>query len=188
MISLSPENNSLEELNLADNADLDKDFTLECDSTAKGSMESLPSKLNISDSSPKECALKEDDGALQKYCTVNTDCNQLEVADSEDDQIRVEPVVSGFDDSCTSSCRMNPLLSNCQFTQSLSNAIGIAKQLKLLDLSGNGFSTQTAESLYSAWSSSSRAGLAERHIKEQIFHLSVQGVKCCGLKPCCRRD
>ncbi|GFY91242.1 tetratricopeptide repeat (TPR)-containing protein [Actinidia rufa] len=45
-----------------------------------------------------------------------------------------------------------------------------------------------SEMLYASWSSTSRAGLAQRHIHDKTFHLSVQGRKCCGVKPCCRRD
>ncbi|GFY87555.1 hypothetical protein Acr_05g0011940 [Actinidia rufa] len=50
------------------------------------------------------------------------------------------------------------------------------------------FSVETAEMLYASWSSTSRAGLAQRHIHDKTFHFSVQGSKCCGVKPCCRRD
>ncbi|KAK9272896.1 hypothetical protein L1049_003275 [Liquidambar formosana] len=188
IIQALEENDSLEELNLAENAHLDKRYALQYDLAAKSSLQSFPSNLNVSESSPKKCAPKEVDGAQERLCSVNTECNQLEVADSEDDLIRVEPAVSGFDDSCTSSCQRNPSFPECQYIQELSTAIGNAKQLKLLDLSNNGFSTQIAETFYTAWSLSSRAALAQRHIKEQTIHLLVQGIKCCGVKPCCRRD
>uniref|UniRef100_A0A5B6ZRH6 Protein TONSOKU n=1 Tax=Davidia involucrata TaxID=16924 RepID=A0A5B6ZRH6_DAVIN len=183
------ENTSIEELYLAENADLDKDHTLQNElKTLKGSSNSPQKKLNSSESSLKMSLPKDVEAAQQGLCAVNTDCNQLEVADSEDELIGVEPAISGFDGSCTSSCQRTPSNFECQFIQELSTAIGMAKQLQLLDLSNNGFSTQVAETLYTAWSSSSRAGLAQRHIHEQTIHLSVQRKKCCGLKPCCRRD
>ncbi|TXG57458.1 hypothetical protein EZV62_015287 [Acer yangbiense] len=112
LVQALTENDTLEELNLADNADLDKQ--------------------GIS---------KEADTDEHDLCPMNTDCNQLEVADSEDDKIRVEAAASGFDNSCTSLCQKNSSFE-CQFIQELSTAIGRAKHLQLLDLSNNGFSTQ----------------------------------------------
>lgn len=144
--------------------------------------ENLQPALKTSD-----CVSKEVDTDQQGLCAMNTDCNDLEVADSEDDKIRVENAASGFDNSCTSSCQKNSSFE-CQFIQELSSAIGMAKPLQLLDLSNNGFSTQAVKTLYCAWSSRSGAGPAWKHIKEQIIHFSVEGNKCCRVKPCCRKN
>ncbi|RVW85363.1 Protein TONSOKU [Vitis vinifera] len=159
IIQALSENDSLEELNVAGNADLDR----HCVRT-KGS-----------------CCCS------RGSCIMNTDYNQLEVADSEDDPITAEPAASN-DDNCTNSCKRMLQFSESEFIQGLSTAIGMAKKLQLLDLSNNGFSTQDTETIYTAWSLGSRSGLAQRHIKEQTVHLLVRGQKCCGVKPCCKRD
>lgn len=161
---------SLEELNLSANVDFDKHHTPVYDSTVAESPKSAQTNKDISKSSFK------------------TDCDQLEAADSEDDQNRIKPAVSGPSDSCMSSCHRNAYNQEIELVQDLSTAIGLAKHLKLLDLSMNGFSLETAAMLYAAWSKSSRAGLAQRHIQDKIVHLSVLGRKCCGVKSCCRRD
>lgn len=166
---------------------MDKQLALQHDLTTNLSSEFLPPKLNTSDFSDKECLSKEADTNQQDVCPMNNECNQLEVADSEDDQIRAENAASAFDDSCTSSCQKNSSFE-CQFIQELSIAISMAKQLQLLDLSKNGFSTQAVKTLYSAWSSRSGASLSWKHIKEQTIHFSVEANKCCRVKPCCRRN
>ena len=181
------ENDSLEELNVAGNADLDRHCTSQNNLKALESSETLPQILNISVSSPKVCVLKEVAAAQEGSCIMNTDYNQLEVADSEDDPITAEPAASN-DDNCTNSCKRMLQFSESEFIQGLSTAIGMAKKLQLLDLSNNGFSTQDTETIYTAWSLGSRSGLAQRHIKEQTVHLLVRGQKCCGVKPCCKRD
>ncbi|EOX92458.1 Tetratricopeptide repeat (TPR)-containing-like protein [Theobroma cacao] len=56
-------------------------------------------------------------------------CSKLEVADSEDDEIRVGTVASEFDDSCASSCQRNSSMEG-QFIQELSTAIGMVKQVQ----------------------------------------------------------
>lgn len=117
-------------------------------------------------------------------CNANTNLDGLEVADSEDDEVKA--AASGLDDNHTRPCQRNSSSSGCQFIQGLSTAIDMAKNLRLLDLSNNGFSTQDADILYSSWSRS-RFGSAQRHIKDQIIHLFVEGIKCC-VKPCCRKD
>ncbi|KAL9462342.1 hypothetical protein AB3S75_000365 [Citrus x aurantiifolia] len=179
LIKALSDNDTLEELNLADNAS--KELTLQQNLSSVNS-ENLQPALKTSD-----CVSKEVDTDQQGLCAMNTDCNDLEVADSEDDKIRVENAASGFDNSCTSSCQKNSSFE-CQFIQELSSAIGMAKPLQLLDLSNNGFSTQAVKTLYSAWSSRSGAGPAWKHIKEQIIHFSVEGNKCCRVKPCCRKN
>jgi hypothetical protein len=130
-------------------------------------------------------AAKEVDAAQQGLCPVNTDYNQLEVADSEDDPIRAEAAASGIDDSCASSCQKNALSPECQFIQELSTAVHMAEKLSFLDLSNNGFSAQIAETLYTAWSSL-RGGSAERHIEDKTIHLFLKGNKCCSVKSCCK--
>ncbi|KAJ6419255.1 hypothetical protein OIU84_029382 [Salix udensis] len=172
MIQALGENDYLEELHLADNADLEKTYMLQYES-AKGSSDILQPHLI--------------EPAQQDVCVMNTECNQLEVADSEDGPIREEAAPSDFDDSCTSSCQKNSLLE-CQFIQELSTAISMAKQLQFMELSNNGFTTQVAEALYAAWSSRLENGSAWRHIEDQTIHFSMETNKCCRVKPCCRRD
>lgn len=181
------ENDSLEELNVAGNADLEICHHSPNYSKALESSGTLPQVLNLSDSSPKVRALKDVAAARLDLCMANTDYNQLEVADSEEGPITAEPAAL-YDDYCTSSCKMMPHFSDIEFIQELSTAVGMAKKLQLLDLSHNGFSMQEAETLYSTWSSGSRSGLAQWHVKEQMLHLFVQGHKCCRVKPCCKRD
>lgn len=158
------DNESLEELNLANNTDVDEHFRQEAKETAE----------NRSQSSMKGSVSNEEPG----LCTMNTEINDMEVADSEDEQ----PAESG----CMSSCQRKLSLEG-EFIQELSSAIGTAKQLQMLDLSNNRFSLQASEALYGAWSSGLRVGAASRHIEEQIIHFSVDGVKCCRVKCSCKR-
>ncbi|PPD74456.1 hypothetical protein GOBAR_DD28619 [Gossypium barbadense] len=174
------ENESLEELNLANNADTDKRLGILYCKPANSSESSQPNHI-VSEPSLNPCSSKEFDELDPNY-------NKLEVADSEDDEVRVETAASGFNDSSASSCQRRNSTLECQFIQELSIAIGLAKQLQVLDLSNNGLSVQASEALYNAWSSGSRAGLSWRHIKDQIVHLSVEGNKCCRLKSCCKKD
>lgn len=185
IIQALAENNCLEELNLAENAHENKHSKLHQDSKAKGSLESLLPNINISESSHKVSTPVEVDATHNKHCALNP---ELEVADSEDDPMRVESAVSGFDYSCTSSCQRNHPFPDCQLIQELSTAINNAKELQLLDLSNNGLPIEVAETLYVAWSSSSRSSLAERHIQKDIVHFSMRGNTCCGVKTCCKRD
>lgn len=180
------ENDSLEELNLADNVDIEKQLAVQYDKPTNGSSEFFRPNHTIPEASVNPTVSKEFEGE-QGLCAINTECNNLEVADSEDDEIRVEKAVSGINDCCASSCKRNSSLE-CQFIQEISTDIGLAKQLQVLDLSKNGFSAQASEALYNSWSSGSRAGLSWRHIENQIVHLSVKGNKCCRFKPCCSKD
>ncbi|XP_022741653.1 protein TONSOKU-like [Durio zibethinus] len=186
IIQALAENYSLEELNLADNADMDKQLAIQYGRVTYESSEILQPNHAISELSLNPCVSKEFDDE-HCLCALNTDCSKLEVADSEDDKIRVETAASGFNDSCASSCHRNSSLG-CQFIQELSTAIGMIKQLQVLDLSNNGFSVQASEALYNAWSSGARVGLARRHIKNQMVHLSVEGNECCRVKSCCKKD
>lgn len=180
ILVLFSENESLEELNLANNADTDKRLGILYCKPANSSESSQPNHI-VSEPSLNPCSSKEFDELDPNY-------NKLEVADSEDDEVRVETAASGFNDSSASSCQRRNSTLECQFIQELSIAIGLAKQLQVLDLSNNGLSVQASEALYNAWSSGSRAGLSWRHIKDQIVHLSVEGNKCCRLKSCCKKD
>ncbi|XP_010247270.1 PREDICTED: protein TONSOKU [Nelumbo nucifera] len=182
------ENNSLEELNLAENVNLEKDKTIQYDLTATQNSKSAWVD-NRSQILLKICVAAEVDAAPQGLDAANADYNHLEVADSEDGLNKAESIPSALDDSCTSSCHKNPPLPECEFVQELSMAIGMAKQLHFIDLSNNGFTVQAAETLYTAWSSSSRCGGATtRHIKDLNVHFSVEGRNCCGVKNCCKRD
>ncbi|XP_042495456.1 protein TONSOKU [Macadamia integrifolia] len=186
IIEALAENGYLEELNLAENADLDKASTLEYDVTALGTSKSVEPVLNVADISAKISA--PDEVVQQSSSAVKADSNNLEVDDSEDGPIRQDPILSGCDDSCTSSCPKNPPFVDCEFVQDLTKAIGMAKQLQILDLRNNGFPVQVAETLYSVWSSSRCSGSASRHIKNETVHFSVEGKHCCRVKDCCRRD
>ncbi|XP_022132859.1 protein TONSOKU isoform X2 [Momordica charantia] len=177
-------NHCLEELNLADNVDLDK-HAPQFNITEKESKEIIQLCRYISKPHGLTCPIKELDSAQQNLEEVNTESNQLEVADSEE-PIREGAAASGVDDSCASSCQRKSASLDCQFLLELSTAIGMAKTLQLLDLSNNGFSPQETETLFGAWSTS-RTGSAQRHIQDNIVHLLVEGTKCC-VRPCCKKD
>ena len=79
--------------------------------------------------------------------------------------------------------------SSYKIIEELAEALISAKQLKVLDLSCNGLSEEAIQSLYSAWASVPRGdGMARKHVNKEVVHFSVDGTRCCGLKPCCRRD
>ncbi|WOK94400.1 protein TONSOKU isoform X1 [Canna indica] len=118
---------------------------------------------------------------LQKpdvVCEENVESNGLEVADSEDE------AVPGA--SCASSCQKNSYVH--QLILDLCDAIISAKNLLLLDLSRNKFSKESIDLMYAAWSSSRCNGNGRKHGNKDVVHFSVDGIKCCGVKPCCRRD
>ncbi|KAI3975689.1 hypothetical protein MKX01_023115 [Papaver californicum] len=154
-------------------------------------LKSLQAEVQSSDSNPNSCSLKEVEVTHQEKedCTVNSEI-ELEVADSEEDlPTKGKPVLSvGFENSCTSSCQKNTSFQGSQLIEELSFSVASAKHLKLLVLSNNGFTTDVAETLYTAWSSSSGGGLAQRRIKDQTVHFSVEGKSCCGIEVCCKRD
>lgn len=165
---LFPGNDSLEELHLADNAAVPSERIIQFDLT--------PTR-------PKSNA-----AAPEPECKMNTEAEALEVADSEDEDMK-RPAFSGQDGSCASSCQKNSFTC-CQLIQDLSSAICLATQLQSLDLSKNRFSGEVIDALYTSWSSS-RAGLqSQKHIvaKDHIVHFFTEGKKCCGIKPCCKRD
>ncbi|KAK1276452.1 Protein TONSOKU [Acorus gramineus] len=168
VIQAVTDNSSIEELRLAENADLAKENVLQYDSTPQENSKSL---IQIFHSTATAEANVADHAHLK----------ELEVADSEDDQIE-EPTVSGFDGRNT--------FSGSQLIADLCRAIGRAKHLQLLDLSKNGFSAEVAETLYFAWCSSSRSDVLspQKHINDQMIHFSVEGKGCCGVRICCRKD
>ncbi|KAJ7945273.1 Protein TONSOKU like [Quillaja saponaria] len=186
IIQALTENNYLEEINLDDNADPNELSTLQCESSINGCSHTVEPNVNQCGSC-KELLPLEVDASKHGICSVNSDCHQLEVADSEDIPNR-EAAASGVDDSSDTSCQRNSSSPESRFIQQLSNAIGMAKHLQLLDLSNNGFSTEAAETLYMSWSSTSRVGSSQKHIKDRIIHFSVKENKCCREKPCCRKD
>ncbi|CAN8269073.1 unnamed protein product [Cochlearia groenlandica] len=118
----------------------------------------------------------------QGLCETNMECDDLEVADSEDEQIEEQTVTS----SSLSLPRKNLIVKE------LSTALAMANQLQIMDLSYNGFDVESMETLYMAWSSSSssgsRSGIAQRHVKDEIVHFYVKGKICCGVKSCCIKD
>lgn len=170
-------NDTLEELNVADNADLDKESTLTTANVSSGPLLANPNSFSSLEGDISEKA----DNDQQESCLM-TDCNQLEVADSEDDEVREEQAASDFDNS---SCEKKS--SQCQFIQELSTAIGMAKHLRVLNLSNNGITTEAIEALYLSWSSRLGVDQPKRHIEDKIIHFTAQGSKCCSVKPCCRR-
>ena len=87
------ENLSLEDLYLADNANLDKFNTLQYDSTVTECSKSMQTNHNMSDSSFKISLQEEVEAAQRGWFAANSD--QLGAADSEDDPNRMEPAVSG---------------------------------------------------------------------------------------------
>ncbi|KAL6219796.1 hypothetical protein ACLB2K_007555 [Fragaria x ananassa] len=172
----------LEELNLAENADLgkeqsfdekkDKEHSAPCDMAEKGNVGHSQPNLNMPKSSPLVYA--------------PNDVSQLEVADSEDDEVGVEAAASARNESCSSSYRRISSSTECQFLEEFSTAIDMAKNLRFLDLSKNGFPKQSTEILYSSWSRS-RSDSARRHIKDKTIHFFLEGMKCC-VESCCRKD
>ncbi|KAF6154885.1 hypothetical protein GIB67_018322 [Kingdonia uniflora] len=170
-----------------------KEITSECCSTPQGSLSSAfsHSKRSITNYVDiKKCELQEVENAQEGSCAVNTDYMHLEVADSEDSAVKGEPTLSGcFEDSGTSSSRRNTSLAESQLIQELSSTIVMAKYLKLLDLSSNGFTTEIAETLYTSWSLNLRCGgSSQRHVNDHIIHFSMEGKSCCGVKICCKKD
>jgi hypothetical protein len=119
----------------------------------------------------------------------NVDLENMVVADSEDEAANEDRrAASGASRSCASSCQRNSYLG-CQVIQELAEALVFAKQLKVLDLSRNGLSEEGIQSLYTAWASGERGdGIVRKHVSKEVVHFSVDGMSCCGLKPCCRRD
>lgn len=114
----------------------------------------------------------------------NGECDNMEVADSEDDDETSEE-----DGECRSSWLRNS--HGCRSIRNLAISVALAERLNMLDLSQNGLEDEIIESLYSAWSSNSgprRGGRALKHVGAGVVHFYVEGKRCCGLRSCCRRD
>ncbi|GMN38948.1 hypothetical protein TIFTF001_008170 [Ficus carica] len=178
--SFGPTKVSAWDLNLANNVDINQHSTPRHDMT--NTKERADAELPNLESCPKAHIPEEVEPARQALIPEKKDVDELEVADSEEDPIRVEAAASGIDDTCASSCQRNSSSSECQFIQELSSAITSARKLQVVDLSNNGLSTEAAERLYEAWSSS-RPCPAYKH----MFLFFTEGRKCC-MKPCCRND
>uniref|UniRef100_M1CEG3 TONSOKU protein n=2 Tax=Solanum tuberosum TaxID=4113 RepID=M1CEG3_SOLTU len=174
------DNYYLEELNVAENADQDEIQALLHDPCSNV----LQTDINLLEHTSEVSAANAKEGCQEGLCTVNTDYNQLEAPDSEDEQVEVDVTERATNQSCIKN---HSNLEEYEYIQELPAAIQMAKNLQLLDLSNNGFTKQLAESLYAAWGSSSRSGSSRGHFEGNTIHLSVEGVKCCHLKPCCRR-
>ncbi|CAN1780258.1 Protein TONSOKU [Linum perenne] len=165
------ENNQLEELHVAENADL-----LEIDISASKSDQQTATNTSNSN--------EVDHGDRLLDCQVNMECGDFEVADSFH-STRVEAAAK-INDTCTSSRGKNSTPSTkSRIMEELSDAIAAAKTLQLLDLSRNGLSVGDVEALYGSWSRL-RKGSAQKHVKDELVHFSVGTNKCCR-KPCCRR-
>ncbi|XP_054804737.1 protein TONSOKU [Prosopis cineraria] len=185
IIEALAENNCLQELNLAGNAAPNEISSLGHDISV-GCSEKLKQKLDICElSSPMEMGKTN-----ESLGTLNNGNNcELEVAKNQDDQTRVEAATSGIEDSYASSCQRNSSSPKSHLIRKLSTAIGLANNLQLLDLSDNGLPEEAAELLYGSWSSSSsRAHSSHKHMTDQIIHFSTSENKCCGVKPCCKKD
>lgn len=171
-----PGNDQLEELSVAENANLSLERTLHFDEDMQDVSTGTEHKHGHN--------AEADDNVVPG----NVDLEKMVVADSEDEAANEDRrTVSGPARSCASSCQRNSY-SGCQFVQELAEALVSAK-LRVLDLSRNGLSEEAVQSLYSAWASGPRSdGVARKHVGKEVVHFSVDGAACCGLKPCCRRD
>ncbi|KAI7745668.1 hypothetical protein M8C21_011533 [Ambrosia artemisiifolia] len=124
-----------------------------------GILHSLANNTSIEELNLSENALEHEYDTLVEVKTheeeVNKDLFELEVAaDSEDETEQEKPCV---DHSFESKSK-----SKSTFIQQLSSAISTAKQLRVLDISNNGFSGET---FYAAWSTNSNGSLTQSHIQ-----------------------
>lgn len=187
MLQALSENRTLEELNLADNINPNEAeaLTSNCRPSEKG-YNSLPAAK--ADPDPLKVASPELVEALpQDMRALEPSENQLEVADSEDEREEPRATSSGPGESSKHASPNRILHPESRPMQQLSSSVEMARSLKVLDLSGNGFSQEVSDVLFSAWSSGARAGLGRRHVDGKTVHYSVQGSTCCGIKPCCRK-
>ncbi|XP_047972805.1 protein TONSOKU isoform X4 [Salvia hispanica] len=187
MLQALSENRTLEELNLADNINPNEAeaLTINCRPSEKGYNSSPAAKT---DPDPLNVASPELVDALpQDMSALDPSENQLEVADSEDGLEEPRATSSGPGESSKHASPNMILHQESWPMQQLSSSVKMARSLKVLDLSGNGFSQEVSDALFSAWSSGTRAGLSQRHVDGKTVHYSVQGSTCCGIKPCCRK-
>lgn len=181
MLQALSENCTLEELNLADNINPNEIQALTSNCRLSEDRNRFSPGCKNDTDSLKVAASELVDALPQEMCGES----QLEVADSEDELAEAQASGSGYRCAYASPSRILPPES--QPMQEFTAAIQLARSLKLLDLSGNGFSQEVTDILFSAWTSGSRAGLAHRHVDGNTVHYSLQGYKCCGIKSCCRK-
>uniref|UniRef100_A0A0A9A5L3 Uncharacterized protein n=1 Tax=Arundo donax TaxID=35708 RepID=A0A0A9A5L3_ARUDO len=168
-------NDQLEELRMAENTNLALEKTLQYGED----MQEVSTTTEH-----KQC---NNPGVNNYTAPGDVDLENMQVPDSEDEADNENQcAISGPHGSCASSSQKN---SHYLIIQELAHALISAKQLKVLDLSQNGLSEEDIQSLYSAWASGPRGdGMARKHLSKEVMHFSVDGMRCCGLKPCCRRD
>ncbi|KAK4359818.1 hypothetical protein RND71_022047 [Anisodus tanguticus] len=182
------DNYYLEELNVAENVDRDESHALLHDPCSLNKCSNVfQTDADLLDHMSETSAANAKEGCPEELCTINTDNNLLEAPDSEDEQVEVDAIERATNQSYSRTSVKNHSNLESEYTQELPAAIQMAKHLRLLDLSNNGFKKQLAENLYAAWTSSSRSGSSQGHIEDNTIHFSVEGLKCCHLKPCCRR-
>jgi len=163
-------NDQLEELRLAENTN-----------SALERISKYEDMQEVSTSNEqKQCNNLETSNAIAQG---NLDFENMQVPDSEDEaENENHRALSGPRRSCASSSQKNSY--SCQIIQELADALISAKQLKVLDLSRNGLSDEAIQSLYSAWASVTRGdGMAQKHVNKDVVHFSVDGMRCCGMKP-----
>jgi hypothetical protein len=173
---LLSENSQLEELRISKNTNLESERTIKYDED----MQEVSTTAE-----QKQCHNPE---TKNDIAPGDIDFANMQVPDSEDEADNdAHHAISGPHRSCASSSQKNSY--SCQIIEELAEALISAKQLKVLDLSCNGLSEEAIRSLYSAWASVPRGdGMARKHVNKEVVHFSVDGMRCCGLKPCCRRD
>nr|WPC94901.1 TSK [Cyathula capitata] len=167
------ENESLEELNLAGNVEQEANQCPKNDLSVQKNPEPLDSENKLQNPTNEH---------------LGEDSNQLEVADSYETDSRIDVSETHLADTCNSQGQRNNLQPDNQCVKELLAAVNSSKHLQLLDLSFNGFSSQVADTFYSAWCSCTRASLPRRHFTGQLLHLSTQDKICCGVKPCCQKS
>ncbi|CAI9109016.1 OLC1v1008746C1 [Oldenlandia corymbosa var. corymbosa] len=173
----------LEELYLADNIYPNKENSHQ----RMPVKESSYGKQANANSSSKVSA-SEETASTNEVCAIAAEENQVDVAgNGDDDRARETTAKSASSEIHISSTPESEPSLDGQFIQKLLDTIEKATELQILDLSNNQFCRGEAEELYAAWSSGSRAATARSHISNGVIHLSVQGRKCCGKRPCCRR-
>ncbi|XP_010549170.1 PREDICTED: protein TONSOKU-like [Tarenaya hassleriana] len=180
IIQALSDNKNLEELNLAENAEMDENLALlPFDQPVKESSE----EANQNHRTCKPASMAGEIRRLeneQHQCKTDMHCeDDLEVADSEEDEQEEKSSL------INTSALLPP--SECYFIRELSVALSMAKHLQVLDLSNNGLSARATETLSWSWSGT-RIGLALSHVKDQTVHFYVKGRECCSVKPCCRKD
>ncbi|KAJ0618497.1 putative tetratricopeptide-like helical domain superfamily, leucine-rich repeat domain superfamily [Helianthus annuus] len=138
-----------------------------------GILHSLADNASIEEVNLSDNALEHEYDTLVKVKVhedeVDNDLFELGVAaDSEDESEQQKPCVD----------------LKSTFVQQLASAISMAKQLRVLDISNNGFSGET---FYAVWSTNSRGSLTQSHTEGNTIHLSVEPNQCCSIQPCCTR-